>query len=204
MKKLDKFTKNEKSMMIAFVSLLINAIFCAYHITLGAITHSWWLLAVGAYYVILSMIRFTILRTRTHEERARIFTGVMLTLSALPLLAIVALACTEDHGTQFHKIAMITIAAYAFTKITLASINLFRARRMSSPRLRALRSVSFADALVSIFSLQRSMLVSFEGMDEAGIRMMNFLTGTGVTLAVLLIGILLLRQRKNTENENRS
>lgn len=205
MKSIDKLIKTEKTLLIAFVSLLINAIFCAYHIVLGALTHSWWLLSLGAYYVTLSIMRFAALRMRTEERRISTATGIILTASALPLAAIVALACTEDHGTQLNKIIMIAVAAYAFTKVTLASINLVRDRKTRLPRTRALRSVSFTDALVSIFSLQRSMLASFAGMSASEIKMMNLGTGIAVCLAVLMIGILLVkRENKNRNNGRRS
>ena len=60
----------------------------------------------------------------------------------------------------------------------------------------ALRNISFATALVSIFSLQRSMLVTFEGMTDSQIVLMNALTGTGVCILVFLLGLNLVRKKK--------
>ena len=88
------------------------------------------------------------------------------------------------------------MAAYAFMKITLATINLLKARRSTSATCIALRNISFADAFVSIFALQRSMLVSFEGMTESEIVVMNAALGSAVCVIVIMLGINLLRSKK--------
>ena len=93
-------------------------------------------------------------------------------------------------------IVMIAMAAYAFTKITLATIKLIKARRSTSATLITLRNISFAEAFASIFALQRSMLVSFEGMTQAEITLMNALTGTGTCILVFLLGLNLVKRKK--------
>ena len=57
-----------------------------------------------------------------------------------------------------------------------------------------LRNISFAAAFVSIFSLQRSMLVSFAGMTEMEIRIMNVATGSAVCIIVFLLGLNLVKK----------
>lgn len=52
-----------------------------------------------------------------------------------------------------------------------------------------LQSIAFADSVVSIYSLQRSMLVSFPGLQPAEIQLFNILTGTAVWIVVLFLGI---------------
>ena len=93
-------------------------------------------------------------------------------------------------------IIMIAMAAYAFTKITLATINLVKSRRSTSVTRLTLRNISFADALVSIFARQRSMLVSFEGMSESEIQIMNAVIGSVVCAAVFLLGANLFAKKK--------
>ena len=105
------------------------------------------------------------------------------------LVGTVILSFVKDRGTVFPLIAMLAIATYAFTKITLATINWIKVRKITSARLLALRNISFANAFVSIFSLQRSMLVSFEGMSEMEIRIMNVATGCAVCIIVFLLGL---------------
>ena len=120
--------------------------------------------------------------------------GVMLMVTAIPLLGIVILSTVRERGNQFHEIIMITMALYAFSKITLAIINLIKVRKGSLEVEKALRNISLADAFVSIASLQRSMLVSFGDMAVNDIKLFNVLTGTGVSIIIFLLGLNLVME----------
>ena len=82
---------------------------------------------------------------------------------------------------------MIAIATYSFTKITLAIINLVKARKSTSAKLVTLRNISLASAFVSIFTLQRSMLVSFGNMSEINICIFNGVVGAAVCIPLLIV-----------------
>ena len=186
----------DRTLKLSLLSLLLNVAFSAYYIVFGGITRSWWLFTVGVYYVILSVVRFAVLRTKQSDGFATKFTGVMLMLLSLPLVGTVILAVVRDRGMVLHEIVMITMALYAFSKITLATVNLIKSRKSASAKLITLRNICFADAFVSIFSLQRSMLVSFEGMTETEIRIINAATGSAVCIIVFLLGLNLVRNKK--------
>ena len=185
-----------KTLKIALLSLVANTAFAAYYLISGALTSSWWLLTLGSYYLILSLLRFTVLLSKRKEHFIVKFTGWMLIALSIPLVGTVLLSVLRDRGHELHMIIMIAMAAYAFTKITLATVNVVKARRTSSAVLITLRNISFADAFVSIFALQRSMLVSFEGMTETEIIIMNATLGSAVCVIVLLLGINLLKNKK--------
>ena len=186
----------DSTLKTATVSLIFNILYSAYHVAFGVITSSWWLLTVGVYYLVLSAVRFAVLIGQEHKSSLTKLTGGMLMVLSLPLAGTVILALIRDRGQKFHMIVMISIAVYAFTKITLATVKLVRSRRRRSEKTVALRNIAFADALVSIFSLQRSMLVSFDGMSEREILIMNGAPGISVCIIVFWLGFHLVR-RKN-------
>ena len=124
------------------------------------------------------------------------FTGVMLMLLSLSLVGTVILAVVRDRGIVMHEIVMIAMAAYTFTKITLAVINLVKARKSSSAKIVTLRNISLSDACVSIFALQRSMLVSFGDMPETDIQIFNAVIGAAVCVIVFLLGLNLVKNKK--------
>ena len=186
----------DRGINISAVGLVFNLAFSVYHLVLGITSGSWWLLTVGVYYLLLSFARFFVLRIKTSPGVITKLTGVMLMILSLPLFGTVVLSVVRDRGIVFHEIVMIAIALYAFTKITLAAIKLIKLRGRKSARDRALNTVSFAAALVSIFTLQRSMLVSFEGMTEIEIVIMNLVTGYAVCIAVFWLGLNLFRSKK--------
>ena len=191
----------DRTRKLALVSLLFNMVYSAYHIIFGITTHSWWLFTIGIYYTILSIVRFVVLRHKGKKHFVIRFTGIMLMVLSLSLIGTVILAFVKDRGTEFPLIVMLAIAVYAFTKITLATIKWIKARKSKSVKLITLRNISFADAFVSIFSLQRSMLVSFEGMSEIEIRIMNVATGSAVCIIVFLLGLNLVQQKRRIKRK---
>ena len=186
----------DRTLKLTLASLSFNIAFATYHIVMGLLTSSWWLLTLGSYYLVLSIVRFVVLRSKSGERFIAKFTGWMLIILSIPLAGTVILSVVRDRGHELHMIVIIAMAAYAFTKITLATIKLIKARRSTSATLITLRNISFADAFVSIFALQRSMLVSFEGMTEVEIVIMNATLGSAVCVIVFLLGMNLLRSKK--------
>ena len=186
----------DRTLKLTLASLSFNIEFATYHIVMGLLTSSWWLLTLGSYYLVLSIVRFVVLRSKSKERFIAKFTGWMLIILSIPLAGTVMLSVVRDRGHELHMIVMIAMAAFAFTKITLATIKLIKARRSTSATLITLRNISFADAFVSIFALQRSMLVSFEGMTEVEIVIMNATLGSAVCVIVFLLGMNLLRSKK--------
>lgn len=185
---------------IPFFSVVFNLVFSLYYIIWGMLNHSWWMFTIGIYYLILCIVRYIVLRNKRTDSGA-LFAGIMLMVLTLPLFGTIILSFIKDRGTVFHLIVMLIIAIYSFTKITLAAIHWIKSRRIMSKRWMALRNISFADAFVSIFSLQRSMLVSFEGMTDIEIKIMNLATGVSVCIIVFFLGLDLVRRVNKSSNK---
>jgi len=180
-----------------------NALYGIYTGILGVIEHSWWFLALAAYYIVLAATRFAVMLSlkNPHDETETFisrFIGIMCIFLAVTMAGTTFLSFQSDRGTRYHEIVMISIAVYAFTKITLAMIGMVKSEKNARAALKCLRSLSLADAAVSMFALQRSMLTSFEGMSAENIQLMNALTGTAVYLLIALLGINLIGGNKIT------
>jgi len=182
-----------------YTSLLINLFYGIGNCAIGLLSYSWWFITVGAYYAVISAARFCVMNTARQEKAdpesaifAKRTTGILLIVLSVCLIGINILSAVKERGTHFHEIVMIAVAAYSFTKITLAIIGMAKAKQDTSQIDKTLRNISFADSVVSIYSLQRSMLVSFPGMKPSEIQLFNILTGTAVWIIVLFLGINLL------------
>ena len=191
--KIIKFVKSP------YTSLLFNVAYAVGNCVLGFLSQSWWFITVGAYYAVLTTTRISVLQIERKAKRnddtdlfARRVTGVLLVVLSFCIVGVNVMSAVKDRGTDFHEIVMITIATYTFTKITIAIIGMVKAKHSVSPVLKTLRNISLADASVSVYTMQRSMLVSFPGMEAAEIRLLNMLTGTAVWIVVLLLGINLI------------
>ena len=196
---------NTKSKEI--LRFFLNFIFAIYNCILGITSNSMWFLTVGAYYIILSVMRISVIgfssKDRKNEYFIMKFTGVMIFILALILFLIVYMTVGQECATNPHEIVMITIALYAFTKITFAIIGFIKSRKSKRPYKKTLRSITFTDSVVSIYSLQRSMLVSFPGMSLPDMMLMNTLSGIGMCIVVICIGLNLIKgEKKNVKIKN--
>ena len=182
-----------------YISLGVNFLYALGNSAVGFLSHSWWFITVGAYYTVLTVTRFSVLQIRRKaggdpdtEAFARRITGILLVILSACIVGVNILSAVTDRGTAFHEIIMITIATYTFTKITLAIIGMVKAKTDPSPASQTLRNITLADACVSLYTMQRSMLVSFPGMEASDILLLNIFTGTAVWIVVLLLGINLI------------
>ena len=182
-----------------YTSLAFNVAYALGNCIIGFLNQSWWFITVGAYYTVLAITRFSVLQVKRKasgnydtELFARRITGILLVVLSFCIVGVNIMSAVKDRGTDFHVIVMITIATYTFTKITISIIGMVKAKRSASPVLKILRNISFADACVSIYTMQRSMLMTFPGMEAAEILLLNIFTGTAVWIVVLLLGINLI------------
>ncbi len=181
------------------VSLVLNSVYACANCVMGLAVHSWWFITVGTYYVVLASARFCVLRMSRKEDRstemedfAKRVCGLLLVVLSFCLVGVNVLSIVERRGTAYHEIIMIVMAVYSFAKLIFALIGMAKLGHGRPCLERILRNLSFADGIVSIYTLQRSMLVSFGGMTAADIQLMNMLTGTAVWFLVLLLGLNLI------------
>jgi len=167
-----------------YTSLALNAAYALGNCMIGFLAHSWWFITVGAYYAVLTITRFSVLQVGRKaignydtELFARRITGILLVVLSICIVGVNIMSAVKDRGTDFHEIIMITIATYTFTKITVAMIGMVKAKRSVSPVLQTLRNISLADACVSVYTMQRSMLVSFPGMEATDILLIKHFYG---------------------------
>lgn len=111
----------------------------------------------------------------------------------LTLGVIVFYIVWQNRGFEYHYIHTIAMAAYTFTAMTLAVINVFKYRRYESPLMSAARFISLASALVSILSLETAMLTAFgEPGNDSFRQTMTAITGAAVCLLVLALAIYMI------------
>lgn len=111
----------------------------------------------------------------------------------LTLGVIVFYIVWQNRGFEYHYIHTIAMAAYTFTAMTLAVINVMKYRRFESPLMSAARVISLASALVSILSLETAMLTTFGKPGTDSFRqLMTALTGTAICLLILAMAIYMI------------
>lgn len=197
--------REQRFRMIRFAvfTFSVNLLYALYHGALGIINQSLWLITMCAYYIILSIMRSSVIlceyknRATPSEDREYFvmkLCGVLLVILSIVLAGANYISLSQNIAIKRDKIMMIAIATYSFTKLTAAIAKAVRQRKKHAPLLMVLRTIGYAEAAASILTLQRSMLVSFDGMGETEIRMMNILSGSAVYLFVLALGGIMIHR----------
>lgn len=187
-----------RMVLTAALGFLLNLLYALHHGVLGVIGMSVWFITMCAYYTVLGTMRLSAVLCERRGGAAASddteyfvmkLSGVLLVLLSLVLAAVNYISLSQNITAKYGEITMITIAAYTFYKITMAVIRAVRQRKNPSPLLAVIRTISYAEVAASVLTLQRSMLVSFGEIDSAKVRLMNALTGAGICLFVLMLGI---------------
>lgn len=181
---------------------------------IGILNLSVWYGALSIYYFLLTFMRGGVLlfhrtkrrrpdKAEKNEEKKRvgIYRRCGVGLIVLPFaLSFAILQMVQGVNSFEHAGIMIYVAAaYAFYKIIMAIVNIFKARKDEDLTVRALRSINLADAFVSILALQTAMFKEFGGAELAGI--MNAVTGAIVCALTAALGVFMIVESKIKEGK---
>lgn len=181
-----------------YISLVINLGYAVFKLISGVYYSSFWIGAVAVYYVLLSIARFLLLRYMktgkqdmiTKYRRYRLTAMLMLFIN-LTLSVIVLNMIFRNESASYSDIYVITTAAYAFYMLITSFFDLIRHRKRRDPILSAAKTIRFTAALVSLLSLEASMLIQF-GNDELFRKWMLSLTGIGVCVIIVSMSIYMM------------
>ena len=124
----------DRTLKLAIGSLTFNIAFATYYLAMGLVTNSWWLLTLGSYYLVLSLVRFMVLRSKSKERFIAKFTGWMLILLSIPLVGTVILSvalgikCPKVKATPIlscSKFIWIKSCAFIFLRLCLTTRLIF-------------------------------------------------------------------------------
>lgn len=175
---------------------LWNGIYAVLQLGLGIYHRSPWFYFLAAYYCWLALIRFFIVRyTLRHEPGEKmeeelkhyrtcgwVFLAINLALTGMMFYMI-----HENREVFHHEITTIALAAYTFTSLTMAIINIIKYRKYNSPAVSASKAIALAAACVSMLTLENTMLTTFDhGEMTAQVRRL-FLSFSGGAISIFII-----------------
>lgn len=182
---------------------VINISFAIFKFLAGIYYNSTFFLAIGVYYAVLSIIRFTLIHHDRKTKRLsenQIFMqwktyrlcGILLMLLNLTMTGMVFQIIGQDKFFSYPGFIIYIIAAYTFYRLIITIIRLIK-NKQPNPILLGARAVDLSISLMSLFSLQTAMFNSFSSdASEDMHRLMNIFTGGGVCLGVVLISIFMI------------
>ncbi len=195
-----------------YTGVVINIVFAILKVSAGIYYESYWLGGIGAYYLVLSLIRFGLVRGerfRTKKEneweqrmyglRRYRFCGWLMLLLNIVVSGLVIQLIWRNETYSYPGLLIFAFAAFAFYNFIMAVINVAKYRKMVNPVLSAAKMLSLACAMMSILALQTALLTEFgEAGQESFSRIMNAMTGSVVCLLIFGMAIWMIR-RANKE-----
>ena len=179
-----------------FGSLAWNALYGLFQLCLGFYHHTFWFASLGAYYICLAVMRFFLAshtrryapgeKMRTELKKYRACGWVFLAMN-LALALIIFFMVYWNRTFQHHMITAIAMAAYTFTALTAAIISVIKYRKYNSPVYSASKAISLAAALVSMLTLESTMLTTFGDGTMTATAQKWMLGATGGAISVLIV-----------------
>ena len=187
-----------KTVTSALGSLAVTALFALYNGFLGVYHASLWNGSVCVYYLVLVLLRGIIIAARERAARksdpdrfrkkAYIASAALLLFLNVCLVVPVSLMVVRQKPVDMTLIPAIALAAYTTYKVIMASVNLKRRKRSADGLVRLLRTISFIDALVSILTLQNTLITVNAG-DGSEMLVLSAITGAAILLSVLALSV---------------
>ena len=179
-----------------FGSFAWNALYGIFQIWLGFYHHTFWFCSLGGYYICLAIMRFFLIRhTRKYAPGEKMQTeivkyracGIVFLVMNLALALIIFFMVYWNRTFEHHMITAIAMAAYTFTAFTAAIINVIKYRKYESPVYSASKAISLAAALVSMLTLESTMLTTFGKDTMTALEQKWMLGATGGAISALIV-----------------
>lgn len=180
-----------------------NGTYALLQLGLGICHSSFWFYSLAIYYGCLAGMRFflaryTALHTPGGQMRRELIhyrrCGWAFLVMNLALSGMMLYMIRENRIVKHNEITTIAMAAYTFTSLTMAIVNVIRYRRYNSPVFSASKAVSLAAGCVSLLTLEGTMLTTFHTGGITAEQQILFLGLTGgavsafiITMAVFMI-----------------
>ncbi len=188
-----------------YATLLWNTAYALLQLGMGFWHRSFWFFALAAYHICLGVMRFFLLRyTLSHkpgedlpaELRRYRSCGVVFLLLNLALTLMIFFMVYWNRTFRHHEITTIALAAFTFTSLTLAIINIIRYRKWGSPVYSAAKAISLASACVSMLTLESTMLTTFgsETMTLTVRRLFLGLSGGVISIWIIAMAVYMIVQ----------
>ncbi len=195
----DKAFRTKVSLHISFA---INLLYVAIQGLQWRLFRSWWFVVLAAYYAILSVMRFLLLRyvrvnaigssVLSEWKRSRVCAAILMLVN-LCLTGAVLMILFENKGYDYPGILIYVMALYTFYSTINAIVQMVKYRKLGSPIMSTAKVIALSAALVSMLNLETAMFSQFGGdMAPESQRLMIILTGAGISIAVNAMSAVLI------------
>lgn len=160
-----------RTAVFSSLSGLSNLVFMILNAVLGFVYNSIWNGFISVYYMLLFSIRSIIIlhlkKGYKTDKSVYLFTHILLLIMNLSLIVPIITMINGQRSYSYGLIPSIAMATYTTYRITLAVMNTLRSRKISNIFIQELRFINFTVAIVSLLSLQNTLIMALDGMNKA-------------------------------------
>lgn len=200
-----------KNHVLLYCSLTVNLLYVAVNLISGIIYNSIWFMILAGYYVILSVMRFLLVRyyrsntigqSRVAELKRSRLCAIILLFVNIYLSCGVLMMLYQNKGFEYNGILIYIMAVYTFYVTISAIRNCIKYKKYQSPVMSTSKVISLAAALVSMLSLETAMLAQFgSDMDEFSRKLFIALTGAGISVIVIAMSVYMIARASSEIKE---
>lgn len=206
--------KKLRTEIFLYLSCGFSIIYAVFKFCVGVYYSSIWIGAVAVYYIIISLMRFGLIKRyrynlkyenkleqRLFGLRSYRFCGILMFLLNIAVSGLVVQLIWKGETYQYPGFLIYAFAAYSFYCVGMAVRNMAKHRKLETPVLAAAKMLSFACALMSILATQTAMLTQFGDGNTAFARFMNAATGSVVCFLIFGLAVwMVCRANKEIKN----
>lgn len=192
-----------------YQGFFINILYAGIKMFSGILYKSVWFVTLAVYYILLAIMRASLLHYVRKGEKNKIsewkryrLCGIILLLMNVALTGIVILVIHQNSGFEYPGVLIYVMAMYTFYATITAVRNVVKFRRYGSPVMSAAKVINLTAALVSMLSLETAMLTQFGAADDPVFRqIMTASTGAGISMIVLgMAAFMIVRSTKQMKH----
>lgn len=177
-------------------SSVLRVVWTVFNAVMGVMLQSAWYVTLAVYYLVLSVMRGSLMRHLRGGEgaaatRSEALTqrrcGIMLVVLTVMLTGMTVLLNSHEGGFSYAGNLIYAMAAWTFYSLVTNVVRFVRVWRSEGAGLffSSAYAVRLAEVLVSLFALEVAMLTAFSSPDQETFNM-TMINGTGAALLVIL------------------
>ncbi len=193
-----------KTYFAAALSALTGLAYTLFNGFLGIYFRSIWHGTICVYYLMLVFVRaFTVYSQHKLSEkdnlsykeaveekrRTQLVTYTVMLLMNLALIVPIKVMIGGERSFDWGMIPAITVAVYATYRITFAVMNFAKGSKRNDPIIRQLRTAGLIDSLVTILTLQNTLIVAVDGGVTGSMKTFSIITSTVIWLFIVFLSI---------------
>lgn len=193
-----------RTIVFAVIVFVINVAYVVVNGVTAVLYMSVWYFCMTAYYLALGLLRGGILyfgyrikirhngnekELAVNKSRMYLGCGIAILVSEVALVISVTQIVMDKQRAETGMILAIAMAAYTFYKFTLAIVNIVKSERLKDETVQCIRNINLVDALVSMLSLEMTLIAATGGKDMT---VMSAATGGAGCLITAALGVIMI------------